>query len=59
MDFMFLSSSEQTVLNFDARSEIISKDRFFDRAKKFITTDPETLRYRQSLFHDLLILIFG
>ena len=54
MDFMFLSSSEQTVLNFDARSEIISKDRFFDRAKKYITTDPETLRYRQSLFHDLL-----
>ena len=54
MDFMFLSASEQTVLNFDARSEIISKDRFFDRAKKYITTDPETLRYRQSLFHDLL-----
>ena len=54
MDFMFLSSSEQTVLNFEARSEIISKDRFFDRAKKYITTDPETLRYRQSLFHDLL-----
>ena len=51
---MFLSASEQTVLNFDARSEIISKDRFFDRAKKYITTDPETLRYRQSLFHDLL-----
>ena len=54
MDFMFLSSSEQTVLNFDARSEIISKDRFFDRAKKYISTDPQTLRYRQSLFHDLL-----
>lgn len=54
MDFMFLSTSDQTVLNFDARAEIISKDRFFDRAKKYISTDPETLRYRQALFCDLL-----
>ena len=54
MDFMFLSTSEQTALNFDARSEIISKDRFFDRAKKYISTDPETLRYRQSMFQDIL-----
>ncbi len=54
MDFMFLSTSDQTAPNFDARAEIISKDRFFDRAKKYISTDPETLRYRQSLFQDIL-----
>ena len=54
MDFMFLSASEQTALQFDARAEIISKDRFFDRAKKYISTDPETLRYRQSMFQDIL-----
>ena len=54
MDFMFLNGSEPTILNFDAGGEIISKDRFFDRAKKYISTDPETLRYRQSLFHDIL-----
>ena len=54
MDFMFLDTPEKTVLDFDIRKEIVSKDRFFDRAKKYITTDPETLRYRQSLFHDLL-----
>ena len=51
---MFLNGSEPTILNFDAGGEIISKDRFFDRAKKYISTDPETLRYRQSLFHDIL-----
>ncbi|MBQ7379768.1 MAG: hypothetical protein IJW70_08875 [Clostridia bacterium] len=54
MDFMFLSTSEQTVLNFDARAEIVSKDRFFDQAKKYISTDPDTLLYRQSLFGDIL-----
>ena len=54
MDFMFLNGSGQAVLNFDARAEIISKDRFFDRAKKYISTDPETLQYRQSLFQDIL-----
>ena len=50
MDFMFLSASEQTVLNFDARSEIISKDRFFDRAKKYITTDH---KFAFSKYHEL------
>lgn len=54
MDFMFLDASHQTVVNFDARAEIISKDRFCDRAKKYISTDPETLLYRQSLFRDVL-----
>lgn len=54
MDFMCLDAPQQTVLNFDARAEIVSKDRFFDRAKKYISTDPETLLYRQSLFGDIL-----
>lgn len=33
MDFMFLNKSDQAIVDFDVRSEIVSKDKFFDRAK--------------------------
>lgn len=54
MDFMLLNKIDQTIVDFDVRAEIISKDKFFDRAKKYISTDKETLLYRQSLFEDIL-----
>ena len=54
MDFMFLNKEEQGVFNFDARAEIITKDRFFENAQKYISTDKETLLYRQKLFADIL-----
>ncbi len=54
MDFMFLNKGEQTIVDFDVRSEIVSKDKFFERAKKYISTDNETLLHRQSLFTDIL-----
>ena len=54
MDFMFLNKIEQTIVDFDVKSEIVSKDKFFERAKKYISTDSETLLYRQSLFYDIL-----
>ncbi len=54
MDFMLLNKSEQEIIDFDIRAEIVSKDKFFERAKKYISTDKETLWYRQSLFADIL-----
>ena len=54
MDFMFLNKSDQVIVDFDVRSEIVSKDKFFERAKRYISTDSETLLYRQSLFSDIL-----
>jgi len=54
MDFMFLNKSDQAIVDFDVRSEIVSKDKFFERAKRYISTDRETLLYRQSLFADIL-----
>ena len=54
MDFMFLSNSEQKIIGFDVRSEIVSKDKFFDRAQIYISTDKETLLHRQALFSDIL-----
>ena len=54
MDFMLLNKSDQAIVDFDVRSEIVSKDKFFERAKRYISTDSETLLYRQSLFSDIL-----
>ena len=54
MDFMLLNKSDQAIVDFDVRSEIVSKDKFFERAKRYISTDSETLLYRQSLFFDIL-----
>lgn len=54
MDFMLLNKADYTVTDFDTRSEIVSKDKFFARAKKYICTDNETLLYRQELFFDIL-----
>ena len=54
MDFMLLNKSEQAIIDFDVRSEIISKDTFFERAKRYISTDEETLLHRQALFSDIL-----
>lgn len=54
MDFMLLNKSDQPVIDFDVRAEIVSKDRFFERAKRYISTDKETLIHRQALFSDIL-----
>lgn len=54
MDFMLLNKSDSATIDFDVRSEIVSKDKFFERAKKYISTDSKTLLHRQSLFSDIL-----
>ena len=54
MDFMFLNKSDQAIVDFDVSAEIVSKDKFFEHAKKYISTDKKTLLYRQSLFFDIL-----
>ena len=54
MDFMLLNKNDQVIIDFDVRSEIVTKDKFFERAKKYISTDSETLRHRQLLFADIL-----
>lgn len=54
MDFMFLNKDDHTMLDFDARAEIVAKDRFFESAQKYICADKETLLYRQALFSDIL-----
>ncbi len=54
MDFMFLNKSDQAIVDFDVRAEIVSKDKFFERAKRYISADSETLLYRQALFSEIL-----
>ena len=54
MDFMCINKEEQATVNFDVRSEIVSKDRFFQYAQKYISTNEETLLHRQALFSDIL-----
>jgi len=54
MDFMLLRSDDKSIIDFDIRSEIVSKDKFFERAKRYISTDEKTLLYRQSLFANIL-----
>ncbi len=54
MDFMFLNKAEQPLADFDVGLKTASKNNFFDTAKKYITTDKETLLYRQALFCDVL-----
>lgn len=54
MDFMFLTKSDQMMLDFDPQSEILSKDIFFERAQRYISTDEKTLLHRQTLFSDIL-----
>ena len=54
MDFMFLNKDAQAILEFDARAEIVAKDRFFENAQKYICADKETLLHRQALFADIL-----
>ena len=54
MDFMFLNQDGQAILDFDARAEIVAKDRFFESAQKYICADKETLLHRQALFADIL-----
>ena len=39
MDFMFLNKDDHTMLDFDARAEIVAKDRFFECAQKYICAD--------------------
>ena len=46
MDFMFLNRDEHVIANFDVRSEIVSKDQFFQRAQCYISTNKETLLHR-------------
>ena len=52
--FLNLNREKQTVIDFDVRSEIVSKDKFFERAKRYISIDEKTLLYRQNLFSDIL-----
>ena len=54
MDFMLLNTGDPAPVDFDARSEIVSKDIFFRRAGKYISTDRNILLHRQSLFSDIL-----
>lgn len=54
MEFMFLNKSDLSIVDFDARSEIVSKDTFFDQAKRYISMDEEVLLHRQALFSDIL-----
>ena len=54
MDFMLLNKNDQAIIDFDVRAEIVSKDKFFERAKRYISVDGNTLLYRQSLFFDIL-----
>lgn len=51
---MFLNKDNQSIVDFDVRLEIISKDKFFERAKKYISTDEKVLIHRQALFSDIL-----
>lgn len=54
MNFMYLDQSNYNTVDFDVKLEIVSKDRFFDSAKKYISMDKETLLHRQALFSDIL-----
>ena len=54
MDFMRLSRDDQLMIDFDVRSEIVEKDMFFERAKRYISTDEKVLLHRQALFSDVL-----
>ena len=54
MDFLFLNNESQAVIDFNRISRIISKDKFFERAQRYISTDMETLLHRQALFSDIL-----
>lgn len=54
MDFMLLDKEEIRAFDFDAREELVKKDNFFDRAKKYITLNVETILHRQMLFADIL-----
>ncbi len=54
MDFMYLNRGDQAIVDFDIRSEIVSKDKFLERAQRYISTDEETLLHRQALFADIL-----
>ena len=54
MSIMFLNKSEERAVDFDVKAEIVSKDKFFESAKKYISVDEETLLHRQALFSDVL-----
>jgi len=54
MDFMFLSKGDQAIIDFDIRSEIVSKDKFFERSKRYISLDEKVILHRQALFSDIL-----
>ena len=49
MDFMFLNKDDQNVLDFDARAEIVTKDRFFHR-KSRTASSPALLAGEQAPF---------
>lgn len=54
MNFLYCNPTDEPVLSFDASGEIISKNRFFREADKYICADNETLIYRRELFHDIV-----
>ncbi|MBR3964641.1 MAG: hypothetical protein IKJ80_04470 [Clostridia bacterium] len=54
MSIMFLDKSEERAVDFDVKAEIVSKDKFFESAKKYISVDEKTVLHRQALFSDVL-----
>lgn len=54
MDLMFLNADDRRDVKFDIEANVISNDRFFEYAQKYISVDENTLLYRQSLFSDIL-----
>lgn len=54
MNFLYCNPTDVPALSFDASGEIISKNRFFREADKYICADKETLIYRRELFQDIM-----
>jgi len=54
MDFMRSAKGSQPMSDFEASKEMVSRDPFFALAKRYISTDEETILSRQALFSDIL-----
>jgi len=54
MDFLYLNNENHETVDLDIKSQIISKDKFFGHAIRYITQNEETLLHRQALFSDIL-----
>ncbi len=54
MNFLYCNPTDEPARSFDASGEIVSKNRFFREADKYICADKETLIYRRELFRDIM-----